>query len=70
MARIYAHATVDIIRPASSNGGGLSLYMVECWGLEPCDYVRRYEIEAKSDNYATQEGIRRFVAEMEALEDT
>ena len=70
MARIYAHATVDIVREPPPGHKGLTLYSVECWGLEPCDYVRRYEIEAKSDNDAAQEGIRRFVAEMEALEDT
>jgi hypothetical protein len=67
MPRIYTQATVDVIREPT-NSRGLTLYRVECWGLEPHDYVRRYEIEAKSDNYAAQEGIQRFVAEMEAME--
>jgi len=41
-------------------------WVVEVWGLAPHDYTRRYEIAAKSDTLAAQEGIRRFVAEMEA----
>lgn len=41
-------------------------WLVEVFGLEPHDYTRRYEIAAKSDTLAAQEGIRRFVAEMEA----
>lgn len=41
-------------------------WVVEVWGLFPHDYTRRYEIAAKSDTLAAQEGIRRFVAEMEA----
>jgi hypothetical protein len=39
------------------------------FGLAPHDYTRRYEIAAKSDTLAAQEGIRRFVAEMEARRD-
>ena len=70
MPRVYANATVDVIREPTANGGGLTLYLVECWGRPPHDYTRSYEVEAKSDNYAAQEGIRRFVAEMEALEDS
>jgi hypothetical protein len=44
-------------------------WLVEVFGLAPHDYTRRYEIAAKSDTLAAQEGIRRFVAEMEARRD-
>jgi hypothetical protein len=40
---------------------------VEVWGKAPYDYVRHYEIMAKNDTIAAQEGIRRFVKEMEEL---
>jgi len=43
----------------------LGHFRVEVWGHEPHDYVRHYEIQAKSDTMAAQEGIRRFVEEME-----
>ena len=46
----------------------LGLFLVEVWGKEPYDYTRRYEIQAKSDTMAAQEGIRRFVSEMEAMD--
>jgi hypothetical protein len=65
MAQILANAVVDIIRP--STPVGLGLFSVEVWGLEPYDYTRTYEIQAKSDTLAAQEGIRRFVDEMEKL---
>jgi hypothetical protein len=65
MAQVLANAIVDIIRP--STPVGLGLFSVEVWGLEPYDYTRTYEIQAKSDTLAAQEGIRRFVDEMEKL---
>ena len=65
MAQVLANAVVDVIRP--STPVGLGLFSVEVWGVEPYDYTRTYEIQAKSDTLAAQEGIRRFVAEMEAL---
>lgn len=65
MAQVLANAIVDVIRPASPRG--LGVFSVEVWGKEPYDYTRHYEIQAKSDTLAAQEGIRRFVAEMDAL---
>jgi hypothetical protein len=65
MARILANAVVDVIRPATPVG--LGSFSVEVWGQPPYDYTRTYEIQAKNDTLAAQEGIRRFVAEMELL---
>lgn len=65
MERVLANAVVDVIKPATSVG--LGVFSVEVWGKEPHDYTRRYEIQAKTDTLAAQEGIRRFVAEMENL---
>ena len=56
--QILASAVVDVIRPSTPKG--LGLFRVEVWGKEPNDYVRNYEIIAKSDTIAAQEGIRRF----------
>jgi hypothetical protein len=65
MNQVLANAVVDVIKPATPTSIGL--FSVEVWGKEPHDYVRVYEIMAKSDTIAAQEGIRRFVAEVEAL---
>lgn len=65
MNRILASAIVDVIKPATPRA--LGLFSVEVWGKEPYDYTRRYEIQAKNDTLAAQEGIRRFVSEMEKL---
>lgn len=63
--RILARAVVEIDAPALN--GHLGVYKVEVWGDEPHDYVRYYTIRAGSDNLAAQEGLRRFVEEVEAL---
>ena len=65
MDQVLANAVVDVIKPATPVSIGR--FAVEVWGKEPNDYVRVYEIMAKSDTIAAQEGIRRFVAEVEAL---
>ena len=65
MAQVLANAIVDVIKP--STPVGLGVFSVEVWGQPPYDYTRTYEIQAKTDTLAAQEGIRRFVAEMEAL---
>lgn len=65
MEPVRANAVVDAIRPSTPISIGL--FKVEVWGYEPHDYVRIYEIQAKTDTIAAQEGIQRFVAEMEAL---
>ena len=62
---ILANAVVDVIKAATPKG--LWLFKVEVWGVAPNDYVRIYEIQAKSDTMAAQQGIQRFVAEVEAL---
>jgi hypothetical protein len=66
MSQVLASATVDVLKPATPVRIGN--FRVEVWGQEPYDYVRTYEIMAKSDTVAAQEGIRRFVTEMEKLD--
>lgn len=65
MTQVYCNATVDVLRPATVIS--LGRFRVEVWGRAPHDYVRVYTIDASSDNMAAQEGLRRFVAEVEAL---
>jgi hypothetical protein len=62
---IPARATVDVLRNPSPIGMGS--FRVEVWGDEPHDYVRVYTIDATSDTLAAQEGLRRFVDEIELL---
>jgi hypothetical protein len=62
---ILASAVVDVIKPSTPISIGN--FRVEVWGKEPYDYVRVYEIMAKSDTIAAQQGIARFVEEMEKL---
>ena len=66
MSQVLASAVVKVIKAATPIN--LGLFLVEVWGKEPYDYTRRYEIQAKSDTRAAQEGIRRFVSEMEAMD--
>lgn len=65
MPRVLANAVVDVIKPNTPRTIGN--FRVEVWGIAPNDYVRTYEIMAQSDTMAAQEGIRRFVNEVEAL---
>jgi hypothetical protein len=65
MAQVLANAVVDIIKPATPLA--LGSFKVEVWGVAPYDYVRHYEIQARNDTLAAQEGIRRFVDEMDKL---
>jgi len=67
MKRILCSAIVDEMNVTNIKNG-LKQFMVEVWGETPFDYRRLYTIDAKSDNNAAQEGIRRFVEEMEALD--
>lgn len=65
MSRILANAVVDVeLSPTPTR---LGRFRVECWGKEPHDYVRVYTIQAASDTLAAQEGLRRFVEEIESL---
>ena len=66
MQRVLCNAIVDVEQAPPVNGKGLGKYRVEVWGREPHDFVRIYQIQASSDTMAAQEGIRRFVEEMEA----
>lgn len=65
MPPVLANAVVDVIKPSTPNS--LGVFKVEVWGREPHDYTRTYEITAKSDTMAAQQGIARFVKEMEQL---
>jgi len=66
MQQVLASAVVDVIKP--STPVRIGNFKVEVWGQAPHDYVRTYEIMAKSDTVAAQEGIHRFVQEMEAMD--
>jgi hypothetical protein len=66
MPQVLASATVEVIKPNTPKTIGN--FRVEVWGQDPYDFVRHYEIMAQSDTIAAQEGIRRFVAEMESQE--
>ena len=66
MNRVLASAVVDVLKPATPTMIGH--FKVEVWGQPPYDYVRTYEIMAKSDTMAAQQGIQKFVDEMEALD--
>ena len=70
MTQVRCRAIVDVVREAVPPFVGLTEYRVEACGYEPYDFVRVYTIDAKSDTVAAQEGIRRFVEEMESLSDT
>ena len=61
---VLASAIVDVIKPATPAAQGL--FRVTVWGQPPYDQTRIYEITANSDTSAAQQGIDRFVAEMEA----
>lgn len=62
--RILASATAEMLR-----FGPEPLWAIEVQGVEPHGWRRVYEISAKSDTIAAQEGIRRFVEEAEILAD-
>lgn len=66
---IYANAVVDVLEEPPPHGRGLGRFRVEVWGRSPHDYVRVYEIAAKSDNIAAREGLDRFVEEIGHLID-
>jgi len=64
---ILASAVVDVLHQASPVSKELSRFRVEVWGKEPHDYVRVYEIAAKTDNIAAREGLDRFVKDIEKI---
>ena len=64
---IHANAVVDILHQAAPVSKELSRFRVEVWGKAPHDYVRVYEIAAKTDSIAAREGLDRFVEDIEKL---
>ena len=60
---VLASAIVDKIRASTPKKQGL--FSVKVWGLPPHDETRIYEISATCENRAAQQGISRFVREME-----
>lgn len=67
---IYANAVVDVLEEPAPHGSGLGRFRVEVWGKPPHDFVRVYEIAAKSDSMAAREGLDRFVEEIGRLIDS
>jgi hypothetical protein len=64
---IYANAIVDVIDAPPAHGKGLGKFKVTVYGREPHDYVRIYNISAKSDDAAAREGLDKFVNDIEEL---
>lgn len=62
---VLASATVDVIESATPQRQGT--FRVNVWGQAPYDQTRTYEISAKNETSAAQQGIDRFAREMEAL---
>jgi len=60
---VLASATVDVLKSATPQRQGL--FKVKVWGQPPYDETRFYEIQATNENLAAQQGINRFVFEME-----
>ena len=67
---IYANAVVDVLDEPAPHGGSLGRFRVEVWGRPPHDFVRVYEIAAKSDSIAAREGLDRFVEGIGRLIDS
>lgn len=65
MSRILCRATVDV--EENPTPFKLGRFRVEVFGDEPHDYVRVYTLQARSDTMAAQEGLRRFVEDIERL---
>jgi hypothetical protein len=63
MTQILANAIVDVIKPSTPKKVGT--FKVTVWGKPPYEQTRVYEIMAKNDTLAAQQGIARFVREME-----
>lgn len=64
---ILANSIVDVIENAPPHGHGLGKFRVTVYGKEPNDYVRIYDLAAKSDDAAAREGLDRFVYEINEL---
>ena len=64
---ILANAIADVLEEPPAHGKGLGRFRIEVWGKPPHDYVRVYEIAAKSDSIAARIGLDRFVEEIGRL---
>ena len=64
---IPASAIVDILEERAAPA--LSRWRVEVWGKEPNDYTLVYEIVAKSEKDAAQEGLQRFNDDLESMKN-
>lgn len=60
---VLAQATVDELEPNRP----VPLWSVHCWTQPPMPITRTYDIEARTDTLAAQEGIRRIVDEAASL---
>lgn len=65
MIKVLAQAIVDEL--PSEETGENPRFIVTVTGQPPFDYRRVYTILAETDTFAAQEGIARFVAEMERI---
>lgn len=67
---IKARATVDEIFADGNNTSKIRKFYVEVFGVAPNDWVKTYEIYSIDENKAAQEGIARFVKEIDDVLDT
>jgi hypothetical protein len=68
---VHCSAIADWIPSVATLKKDEALYRVRVWGLAggPHDFTRIYDIVAKTEGLAAQEGLRRFTAEAEGLHD-
>lgn len=64
---ILANSVVDVIDEPPAHGQGLGKFRVTVYGKEPHDFVRIYEVQAKSDTIAARECLDRFIDEISNL---
>ena len=64
---ILANSVVDVIDEPPAHGQGLGKFRVTVFGKEPHDFVRIYEVQAKSDTIAARECLDRFIDEIGAI---
>ena len=67
MTNVRCRATVDPVTIATLSGKPTT-FKVQVWGEKPFDFVRNYTVFAGSEDNAAQEGMRRFVDEMEKID--
>lgn len=65
MPQIFANATVDVLVPSNPKQNGQ--FKVNVWGKEPYNYTFDYIFTAKNDTQAAQQGIQKFITDVEQL---